>query len=625
MPGHSSNLTPFALDLLTNTDWANLSDDIIGVLFPNFFIVYFGQDFPQGGIYSDNIKVKFAKLGTGYNLWVSAAAEAIDKKDNICEVLGAASELTNYSRTDFLKSNFFSSYNSAKSLPIASGPCGFITFVDSDLYPVEADELRKIFILALTSLLPATAHSTLNTLTLQLPSNIEKDAKAKKGITKLLLFHICGKLSNDYTSFGNLSYPKPAQGMRVVLDSAQPAQATGFSNLIRNTCATAMELDLMNIRSCLISIAFINKATALHLLQGYLATEGFTSLNNEANSIDLSLFLPQQNTSMINKERSNNLTACSENNMDIADAHKLKTNVAITRIGTMFDMTDFSSLCINCNTIISAIINSTGPQPLYHQVLRKFINLLNNPDLDAWYAANKRSMPSLHWYVYSFLEQIFNLFAKFAMDFGNLNVMTGLHPLAELNTKPLVQAMTVLKAFKYQLILAQSTNSPIPILAATVSKFSNRSPGTNTNVGTLAPVPVPASALPENTQNQRRNAKRNPSTPDESTKVASTQRQKKPHHDAATNPAKQHPVTDMGMFFLAKHDIIATDISPKDLPTKICADFTCKGHECTRANCPYSHPRNACKLTAETIAAIVHHFSSKKYWMAQQMAFHETW
>ncbi len=138
MPGHSSILTPFALDLLTNTDWANPSDNIISALLPNFFIVYFSQDFPQGGISSDDIKVKFAKLGAGYNLWVSAAAEAIDKKDNICEVLGAASEQTNYSRLDFLKSHFFPYYNPAKSLPIASGPHDFIFIVDSDLYSVKA-------------------------------------------------------------------------------------------------------------------------------------------------------------------------------------------------------------------------------------------------------------------------------------------------------------------------------------------------------------------------------------------------------------------------------------------------------------------------------------------------------
>jgi hypothetical protein len=90
-------------------------------------------------------------------------------------------------------------------------------------------------------------------------------------------------------------------------------------------------------------------------------------------------------------------------------------------------------------------------------------------------------MPSLHWHVYSFLERIFNLFAKFATDFGNVNVITGLRPLAELNTKLLVKALTVLKAFKDQLTLAQSTNSPIPILAATVSKVWCK-PGWGKNV-----------------------------------------------------------------------------------------------------------------------------------------------
>jgi hypothetical protein len=301
--------------------------------------------------------------------------------------------------------------------------------------------------------------------------------------------------------------------------------------------------------------------------------------------------------------------------MDIADAHKSRANVAITRIGTMVNMTNFSSLCINCHTIISTIVDSLGPQPLYRQILLKFVNLMNNPDFDAWYAANKGSMPSLHWHVYSFLKRIFNLFAKFTMDFGNVNIMTGLHPLAELNTKPLVKALTVLKAIEDQRTLAQSPNSPIPILAATVSKFSTRSarsPGTNSNVGTPAPAPIYASALPENTQNQCRNVKRDPSTPEESTKAAAIQRQKKPRRNGATNPAKQRHVTDMGMFFLTKHDIKAIDIFPEDLPTKICANFTCKGHECTRENCPYSHPRNACELTAETITAIVCHFTSKK-------------
>jgi hypothetical protein len=41
-------------------------------------------------------------------------------------------------------------------------------------------------------------------------------------------------------------------------------------------------------------------------------------------------------------------------------------------------------------------------------------------------------------------------------------------------------------------------------------------------VGTPAPVPISASALPENTQNQRHDAKHDPSTPEESTKSATT-------------------------------------------------------------------------------------------------------
>ncbi len=38
---------------------------------------------------------------------------------------------------------------------------------------------------------------------------------------------------------------------------------------------------------------------------------------------------------------------------------KSKRNVVITCISTMVDMTNFSGLCINCDTIISAIVNST--------------------------------------------------------------------------------------------------------------------------------------------------------------------------------------------------------------------------------------------------------------------------
>jgi hypothetical protein len=256
----------------------------------------------------------------------------------------------------------------------------------------------------------------------------------------------------------------------------------------------------------------------------------------------------------------------------------------------MVDMTDFSSLCINCDTIISAIVDSSGSQPLYRQILLKFVNLMNNPNFDTWYATNNASVLSLHGHVYSFLKRIFNHLAKFAMDFGNVNVMSGSRPLTELNTNPLTKALTVLKAFEVQLTLAQSMNSPITILAATVSKFSTRTPGTNPILVTQASVPISAFALPESTQTQRRNVKNDPFTPDKGAKAAAVQRQKKPRRNGATDPTKQHPVIDMGMFFLTRNNIKAIDIFPKDLPTKICADFTCKGREYSRETCRKATP-----------------------------------
>ncbi len=134
MPGHSSTVIPFVSDLLTDTDWKSSSDPIIGALFPNFFIVYFGQDFPKGDISLNDIKVNFAKLGAGYSLWISAAAEAIKRKQDIREVLNTAAEQTSYSKADFIKSHFFSLYDSSKTLPIITEPYSLISIVNSDLF-----------------------------------------------------------------------------------------------------------------------------------------------------------------------------------------------------------------------------------------------------------------------------------------------------------------------------------------------------------------------------------------------------------------------------------------------------------------------------------------------------------
>ena len=71
------------------------------------------------------------------------------------------------------------------------------------------------------------------------------------------------------------------------------------------------------------------------------------------------------------------------------------------------------------------------------QILLNFVSIINNPEWVRW-SEGVVAMPNLHWYCYTFLERIFNCFAYFATDFGNGNIMSESHPIAELNTKALV-------------------------------------------------------------------------------------------------------------------------------------------------------------------------------------------
>jgi hypothetical protein len=132
--------------------------------------------------------------------------------------------------------------------------------------------------------------------------------------------------------------------------------------------------------------------------------------------------------------------------MDFADSHKTKGKTIIACIGTLQSMVDFSSLCINMDTIITAICSKDRPQLILHQILLNFVAIVNNPDWVRW-SDNVGLILLLHWYCSSFPEKIFNCFANFATDFGNYNIMTGARPITELNSSTLKSALTVSKTF----------------------------------------------------------------------------------------------------------------------------------------------------------------------------------
>ena len=258
------------------------------------------------------------------------------------------------------------------------------------------------------------------------------------------------------------------------------------------------------------------------------------------------------------------------------------------------------------DTIVTAIVANDGPRPpLLRQVLHKFISIVNCTDWDEWHASTGGSMPCLHWHCYTFLEKIFNHFADFATNFGNVNVVMEGRPLAELDTTAINKAVKVMKAFVDQIDQHQSLFSPITILSSVVTKYTT-SPYNHTNV-----CPLPTSATANGTPNHAEGAtKRDPTTPSDA-KAAASQRQKKPRRGVAGEGPKRN-VTEMGMFHLYKPDSRASEVFPHDLPEKVCVDFTCKGRECKNANCSFGHPRKVTDLQKNTIYAICRHFIAKK-------------
>jgi hypothetical protein len=172
-----TDVTPLSLEHSKFTkDWKSFVDPIRGIFLPNFFIVYFRQEIPQGSISSDDVKTAMAKMGPGYALWVSKVSGAINNIDDIDYVIDAFSAVNNLSLSGFYKKHFYPLYDKDTSLSVLGAPYETITMVPSNTYPVEVRAIKKIFLLVQYTLPQAPA--TASAITLQLPGDVEKEVVA---------------------------------------------------------------------------------------------------------------------------------------------------------------------------------------------------------------------------------------------------------------------------------------------------------------------------------------------------------------------------------------------------------------------------------------------------------------
>ena len=171
------------------------------------------------------------------------------------------------------------------------------------------------------------------------------------------------------------------------------------------------------------TLKIIQKTVSSNLLAGNFATKPITSFYNEANSVNITTFLPQLDTIQINSIKQNEQSYKNKLMMDIPDTQRIKPKTAIACIGRLTSMEGFSSMCVNLDTIISGTISSNGPTLFIRQILMGFITTMNNPDWKRWWEHVRNEMPNFHWKCLKYLKTIFNVIATFSYDFINYNVI----------------------------------------------------------------------------------------------------------------------------------------------------------------------------------------------------------
>ena len=155
----------------------------MAVLLPNFFILYFSQKPPSRDIMSDDVKMEFLTLGTGYETWCTLAGQAINSSRKIETVLNNAASAVNHDHTAFFQKYFDKNWTGEMELT-SKGPTLTILVVSSDVFPIETANIKKDYLAQ-----PPTfaAHPGISTFTIQHPGKLGQEAKAKKGVSKHML------------------------------------------------------------------------------------------------------------------------------------------------------------------------------------------------------------------------------------------------------------------------------------------------------------------------------------------------------------------------------------------------------------------------------------------------------
>jgi hypothetical protein len=295
----------------------------------------------------------------------------------------------------------------------------------------------------------------------------------------------------------------------------------------------------------------------------------------------------------------------------------MKISTGIDCVGAITNMQDIMSLCIYVCAVLYAITSNTALDLILRTIMTTISQLTLNRNWDDWIVACGGQMPNLHLHFYLFISRIWALLATGATNFSITNVVSGTCLIADLNLTHHTKAIKVLKALLVnQITLHQSQGTPILVQASITSKYCPMAA-----TYPLFPKPATPGANPPGTATCQ-DAKHNPANSDGgNNKNLNTESNKK----VKVVETRGVHRNDKGMFYLRNTELRVMDIFPRDMAQKICADFTCKGRECTRDPCWFVHPRNLREMDRVIVKAIAQNFATnKKGWLSNYHFHNET-
>jgi hypothetical protein len=244
------------------TAWHDAPDDkkYVCALLPNFFILYFGQKPPTGDITSEDVKLQFSTLGKGYEAWCLGADEAMQSSDISTKVRKNLTGPMGYDDLTWVQRYCDSTWTGKQMTLSDSGPHLPIIQVDSDVYPLEAADIKKDYLVQPQA---SAVYPSFNTLTIQHPCELGQEAEAKKGVAKLMLLFLRGTVDITSASITNVAFAAPAPGMKSVMDGPRAGRAVALSDLLRQTFTVVRNHDSHDIRSQEMSMTHISKAMLL--------------------------------------------------------------------------------------------------------------------------------------------------------------------------------------------------------------------------------------------------------------------------------------------------------------------------------------------------------------------------